>query len=309
MTRYSKMGLIFLVGILLVITGCNSQVLSSPTQTSQIQAPDLEFKFDQDIRARGKVIVPDQLKLSFPFSGIVSELMVQEGGYVQEGSLIAKLDTSSLIADIAKAEGELTVAQARLDRVMVGPHESEILQAEIAVTAVASRPSVTIAEATAQAIDLADAEARLDYLLAQPLPEDVAVAEAELKQARLNVEAARARLNLATLVAPLDGTVTNVFINAHEYTNAGQPILELSDLTELVVEVKMDDIEVARIDIGDKLLMTFDALPGIEIEGRVISIMPNEGGDGERSFIVLFELDVQPEGLRWGMSAEVVVPQ
>jgi multidrug resistance efflux pump len=166
-----------------------------------------------------------------------------------------------------------------------------------------------IAEATAQAIDLADAEARLDYLLAQPLPEDVAVAEAELKQARLNVEAARARLNLATLVAPSEGTVTKVFVNAYEYASVGNPIVQMSDLTELVVEVEMDDIEVSNVDIGDVLLVSFDSLPGIAVEGSVISISPSEARTDERNFTVLVVLDTIPEGLRWGMNAEVIIPQ
>jgi multidrug resistance efflux pump len=295
--------------IFLLLTACSNQVEDTTTPVPSTPQSQPEFEFDQDIRANGKVVILNQMNLSFPMSGKVTELAVQEGDYVQEGSLIAKLDTSSLIADIAKAEGELTVAQARLDRVLAGPHESEILQAEIAVTAVASRPILTIAEATAQAIDLADAEARLDYLLAQPLPEDVAVAEAELKQARLNVEAARARLNLATLVAPSEGTVTKVFVNAYEYASVGNPIVQMSDLTELVVEVEMDDLEASNVDIGDVLLVSFDSLPGIAVEGSVISISPSEARTDERNFTVLVVLDTIPEGLRWGMNAEVTIPQ
>ncbi|MCK5429009.1 MAG: efflux RND transporter periplasmic adaptor subunit [Anaerolineales bacterium] len=306
--KYLRYGLLVIV-LLLTVTGCESQVENSPTPLPTTQLSEPEFEFDQDIRASGKVIILNQMNLSFPISGHVLELTVQEGDYVQEGDLIAKLDTNSLIAEVARAEGALTVAQARLDRVMAGPHESEVTEAEIEVTAVASRPSLFIAEATAQAADLAVAQARLDYLLAQPLPEDIAVAQAEVKQARLNVEASRARLNLANLVAPADGTVTEVFINAHEYASVGNPIVQMSDLTQLVLEVEMDDLEITSIDLGDVLLVTFEALPGVVVEGSVISIMPNDARVGERNFTVLIVLDVIPEGIRWGMTAEVVIPQ
>lgn len=309
MTLYNKNPLFFLVVIVLVLTGCNSQVENRSTQIPPTQVPELEFEFDQDIRARGKVVILDQLNLSFPFPGHIRELLLEEGDFVREGDEIARIDTVNIIAEIAWAEGALSVAQAKLEQVMAGPHEAEIAEAEIAVTSAASRESLTIVQATAQAYDLASAQARLDFLLAQPLPEDVAVAQAEVTQARMNVEAARASFEQASLFAPADGTVTEVFINAHEYANTGNPIVQLSDLTNLNVEVEMDDLEVASIDIGKMLLVTFEALPGVEVEGRVISILPNDARDGGRNFIVLIELDVIPEGLRWGMTAEVLVPQ
>jgi multidrug resistance efflux pump len=293
---------------LLLLAGCESQLENGPTPLPTNQLSEPEFEFDQDIRASGKVVIINQMNLSFPIAGHVTELMVQEGDNVHAGDLIAKLDTNSLIAEVAMAEGELTVAKAKLDRVMAGPHEAEITEAQIALTAVASRPGLSVAVATAQAADLAAAQARLDFLLAQPLPEDVAVAEAEVKQARLNVEASRARLNLASLVAPAAGTVTKVFINAYEYASVGNPIVEISDLTELVVEFEMDDLEIANIELGDVFLVTFDSLSGVVVDGSLISIMPNEAGAGERDFIVLIGLDAIPEGLRWGMNAEVVIP-
>jgi HlyD family secretion protein len=311
MFNYRK--ILYAIFFVFLLTGCSTMAVSGPSGTNTgAPTPTViqrEWKFTQDIRARGKVVLVDQINLSFPISGHVLELLVTEGEFVQQGDEIARIDTTNLMAEASTAEGELIVAQKNLQRVMAGPHESQIVEAEIQVTAVASRGSVTMAQATQQASDLAAAQAQLDYLLAQPLPEDVAVAQAEVNRARYNVEAARSLLAQASLVAPMDGTVTEVFINVYEYAYSGQSVVQISDLTELNVEVEMDDLEIANVDIGDTLFVTFEALSGIEVEGKVVSIKPNEARNSDRDFIVLIELSEYPEGLRWGMTAEVTIPK
>lgn len=304
-----KSSIIMIVIFVSVITSCSSPVenIASPVPTPIFSAPEIDF--NQDSRARGKVVRLDHWNLSFSIPGQVVELFIEEGDVVKAGDLVAKLDSTSLITQVVQAEGELSLAQAKLARVMKGPHEAEITEAEIAITAIAARRPLNSAQSTAQVYELAAAEARLDYLSAQPFPEDVAVAQAEVEQALLNAEAAKARLKMAGLFAPTDGTVTKVFVNANEYAGAGQPIMEISDLTKLFVEVEMDDLEVASLEIGDSLIVTFEALPGIDIEGQVIRIKPSEASDSERSFVVLLDMEEIPKGLRWGMTAEVVIPQ
>jgi multidrug efflux pump subunit AcrA (membrane-fusion protein) len=299
-----------LFGVLLVLTSCvplQDSTFTPVTPNPPTPIPEPTFEFSQDIQIQGEVVVLEHLNLSFPISGPVLELSVEQGDFVQTGNLIAMLDTRQLIADINRAEGELALAQARLDRASTGPHEAEIQEAAIAVTSIASQRVWTIATATAQASDIAVAQARLDLLLAQPFPEDVAVAEAEVKQAQLNLESSQARLELATLTAPTDGTVTEVYVNAYEYASIGQPIVQISNLSEMTAQFEMDDLEVVNLKIGDTMPVTFEALPGVEAIGRVVGIMPNDRGD--RDFIVLFGLETVPEGVLWGMTAEIIIPQ
>ena len=102
--------------------------------------------------------------------------------------------------------------------------------------------------------------------------------------------------------------MTKVFIKAYEYAGTGQSIIQLSDFSSMALKVGMDDLEVVNITIGDKLLVTFDALPGIEVEGQVVSIMPNEQS-GDRNFSVVLGFETSTDALKWGMSAEVQIPQ
>jgi multidrug resistance efflux pump len=191
---------------------------------------------------------------------------------------------------------------------MAGPHESVIAETQFQATAVALQPVETITETIALESEMAAAQARLDYLLAQPLPEDIAVAQAEVTQAQLNVEAKRAQLELALLVAPTDGTVIEVLLNDHEYARVGETVVQMSNLDRLSVQTEMYDFELVGISLGDTAIISFDALPGVEIEGSVYGIVPDDSEARGGRYIVMLRLSEIPEGLRWGMTARVVIP-
>jgi len=307
MTLPKNTFLFIVVIALLILSGCIPKTSSTMTPISPTQVSEPDYKFNQDLILKGDVVTLGQLNLSFSISGHMIELFVEQGDYVQKGDLIAKLDTTTLLADIARAEGEVAVAQAYLESVSTGPQDAEIAKAAIQITAIASQRPLSAAQATAQVSDLAMAQADLDLLLDQPFPEDVALAQARLDQAQLNLEILKSRLNLASLSAPSDGTVTKVYVKAYEYANMGQPIIQVSDLSELIVQIEINDFEIKNIDIGNTYPVMFEALPEVEVEGRVLSIMPNEE-NGDKNLIALMGLETVPEGLLWGMTADVIIP-
>jgi multidrug resistance efflux pump len=280
-------------------------VLEIPTETTPAQLSNQ----GAGIRTTGKVILTDELNLSFPIAGMVVELLVEEGDYVQTNEVIARLDTAVLDFEMASALSELAVVEANLQRVKAGPNRYEIVEAENAVIAAESEPESTSAEAAARDANVAAAEARLEYSLSLPLPEDIAIAEAEVEQARASVNLTKARLDQAELLSPRNATVVNIFIDPHEYTWTGDPVIQLGDLNSLSVETEMYDFEIIHVEAGDKGLVTFEALPGREVEGIIKSIMPNETKASGGSFIVTIQLIEVPEGLQRGMTAYVVIPR
>jgi multidrug efflux pump subunit AcrA (membrane-fusion protein) len=302
-----------LIVFALLLAGCSTTVGARPAELEMIvPTPTVlndEWNPGLEIRSTGKVVLTKEYNLSFPISGQILEVLVEEGDFVQAGDTIAQLDTTAILSEIAKAEGELAVAQAKLERAMAGPHESEITEAEIQVTAIAVKTPVSRAEATAQASDLAAAQAHLAYLLDLPLPEDVALAQAEVDQAQRTVDSAKAQLKLALIVAPADGTVVRILLNAHEYARAGETVVQMSDLGRLSIQTKLYDFEIVGVNVGNTATISFDALPGVNVEGTVYSILPDENDDQGGRYTVMIRLNEIPEGLRWGMTAKVDISQ
>ncbi len=196
---------------------------------------------------------------------------------------------------------------------------SKKAQAEDAYDATVRRYNRLVSE-TGDELDVAEAEADLalakaqlraaqeDYAILEegPDPDDVAVAEARLLNAKAQLAAAEASLENLVLNAPFDATIGNIYINTGEWVTLGQPILVMADLTHLQVETTdLNEIDVARIQIGDTAIVTFDALPDVEVAGLVTRIAPKDAEGSGVNYPVLLELEEIPEGLRWGMTAFV----
>ena len=113
------------------------------------------------------------------------------------------------------------------------------------------------------------AKAREDYkIYSRPRSRGSGCGRGTLENAKANLTAAEARLDDLELMAPFDGTVTEKYIRSGEWVVPGQPILQLADLGHLRVDTTdLNEIDAARVQVGDTAVVTFDALPGVEVTG------------------------------------------
>jgi len=292
---------LIIVGLFSVSCGVLEQNELNASETYSDQRRDLR----PILNLVGFVIPSSDFYLSFPIAGQITDLYVKEGDIVHSGDLIGKLDPSTIKSEIAKAEADLAIAQANLEKSKAGTHPALIEEAESQVDAISAENPVGKAQATAQAANVKAAQARLDYLKALPLPEDVALAEAEVNQRQIALETARLRLNQTLLVAPMDGTILEVYIQKFEYAGSGQPVVRLSNLDILQIETVIEDLEIGYINLGDKATITFDALPDVQTSGEVILIQPENLDTMSGKYIVTLSLAEQPDSILWGMSANV----
>ncbi len=135
---------------------------------------------------------------------------------------------------------------------------------------------------------------------------EMQLANARLLNAEKQLGAARTTLENAELKAPIDGTVNTISIRSGEYVVPGQVVLTLADLQNLIVETTdLNEIDVARVNIGDPVEITFDALPDLVVTGRVTNIGSKSAEGSGVTYPVTVVMEEIPEGLRWGMTAFV----
>ena len=293
----------FLILILtLLISACSSDQPANPIDSGENVDPT--WQFQQQLRAAGKVILSHPIELSFPISGQIEELKVDQGDIVSVGDILVLMDTSLIQKEVAQRESDLAVAKANLARVLVGPSQAEIVQAESDLIAAESTRPLTAPQRTMQAADIAYAQAYLEYLNTLPIQEDINLAQAGIDSAERDIEAALARMEKATLKSPINGDIIEILVNTFEFAGTGQTIIILSDLNELSVVLWMDEIDAARISLGDNATVSFEALPRITVLGIVTKISPNSDVTDPRDFNVELKLLEIPKDLRWGMSAE-----
>lgn len=181
-----------------------------------------------------------------------------------------------------------------------------VLQAQIADLQyeLAARGGAPAQVAAARA-QVAQAQASLDRLLGDERSRQLA--EAQLRQAELNLELARMRLERATLIAPFDGTVAEVNIDVGQTVGASPlPAMVLADLSAFHINVGVDEIDVGKLSEGLTAVLDVDALPGASITGVVDRIAPTARENaGVASYNVTVGIDPTDAPLRAGMSAIV----
>jgi len=113
----------------------------------------------------------------------------------------------------------------------------------------------------------------------------------------------------ADLVAPFAGTVMKLDISAGEFAAPGAAVLLLADTSTWQVETTdLTELNVAEISEGSPVAVTLDAIPDLELPGRVSTIAQfGESRQGDIVYTVNVILDRQDPRLRWNMTAKVVI--
>jgi HlyD family secretion protein len=193
------------------------------------------------------------------------------------------------------AKKDYAAAQKYLNQLWAGATKNEVE---------AARANVAVAQAQA-----AQAQAQLDLIKAGATREQIAVAEAGVKQAQVAVDTAKEQLTKLRLVAPFDGTVGVVTVRQGEWVAPGQSALMLGDMATLRVETTdLSELDVARVREGQVVNVTFDALSGVALAGKVMRIAPmSTPGQSGVNYQMIVELEKLDPALRWGMTAFVDV--
>ncbi len=138
--------------------------------------------------------------------------------------------------------------------------------------------------------------------LTSPRTEKQIQAAAALEQARLSLEQARRDLADAQIVAPFDGIITAVNITAGE--TGGANAITLADVSQLHVDVLVDETEIANVRVGQAAELTLDAVQGITLTGTVARIDPvGTVSNGVVNYGVRVNLDASTAALKLDMTA------
>ena len=135
---------------------------------------------------------------------------------------------------------------------------------------------------------------------------DRSIAKANVDSAQARLDSIKAQLANSTLVSPVDGTVTAMDISVGETVTPGRAVITIANLKTFRIETTdLSEVDSPQVSIGKPAKIYIEAL-NLDTSGTVVEIaQQSETIGGDVVFKVTIELDQQPEGLRWGMSAEV----
>ncbi|MBI5876899.1 MAG: efflux RND transporter periplasmic adaptor subunit [Chloroflexi bacterium] len=152
------------------------------------------------------------------------------------------------------------------------------------------------------------ARASLDKLLSSPTPQDLAIAQSSFDQSRVAFQQAQYHLRDAQLVAPFDGTVTQLNIDNFFQVGASTAAVQISDLNTLQVTVNMAEVDISKVKQGQTVNITMDALPDrTALTGTVDQVaLVGVTTQGVVNYPVVITLKgVDPAVIKTGMTANV----
>jgi multidrug resistance efflux pump len=295
--------------------------------------------------APGAVVAPGRVEgvtqvveLAFEQAGRIAVVTVTEGQHVEQGDLLARLDSGVAEARVARAAAAVKLAQAMRDAAYNGARPEELAAAEAVARAAAAqarraaqdrarneallrhsavaRAEVDHARAGASASSAQEraARARLDALRNGTREELRRAAQAELEAAEAELEEARVLLAQTELRAPIPGVVLRREAEPGEQVATSPPtvVVAMADVSRLRVRTEVDEHDVARIAVGRRGYAEAKAFGERRFAGRVVQIMPSLGRRGvpnddplarndTRVLEAVFELDAGaqlPVGIR-----------
>ena len=152
------------------------------------------------------------------------------------------------------------------------------------------------------------AEAQLEQVKAGPRQVDIDRAQVAVEQAQLKLDEAATAHSRMRLVAPYDGIVSRVYIEAGSIGAPNVPIIELTSVASLYMLAEVDEVDIDQVKVGMPARVQLDALPNTLLDGAIDQIavlgQDNEGIVSYDVKVVLNNLDPR---VRHGMTSEAAV--
>ena len=245
------------------------------------------------IATNGKVRPVEDFEAHAPAAATVRRVLAHQGDHVQAGQLLLQLDDSEARARAAKGLASLKAAQADLHSIQTGGSHEEVLitQSEL-VKARSERDAAKRNLETLQQLQQQGAaspaeveEARTRLKLAQATVSfleqketdryshpEIAKVKAEQEEARAAYEAAEDTLRGSSVRAPRSGIVYSLPVRVGSYVNPGDLLVQVADLRSVQVVGYVDEPEIGRLASGQKVTVTWDALPGRIWQGTITRV-------------------------------------
>lgn len=259
----------------------------------------LYYYFTQDKKEGNDVIKVSgmieatEVDVGFKVAGRIVSLSVQEGDWVENKKVLAKLDDEDLRNRFELAKATLNSAQAKLSKLLAGSRPEEIREAEAVLfqaksdlenkqahyermkplfeRGVIPKDSLDNAEAGFKMAKANFQKATENYNLIKegPRKEDIEDAKAQVEQARASLKLAETQLSYTVLHSPLSGVVLVKSGEVGEVVNPGTSILTLADLENVWLKAYIPETDLGKVKWGQEVIVTTDLKPKKEYKGKI----------------------------------------
>lgn len=283
-----------------------------------------------DVQALGTIFPREQATVSATNGGQIRQMRLLKNQVVRQGEVIAQLDTRDLQAQRAEAVAALQSAQVQARSITMGAipqanaqNQRDLQDARASVAnaralydrrqALYRQGGIALRDVEASQLALITAEDNLRLVertaalrTSAIIPNDQAAARNAVTQAEQRIKTIDAQMSFAQIRAPLTGIVTDQFQFEGEYAAPGARLVNIADISEVIVKANFADTVVANLKVGEAATVIPSDLAGERMAGRV-SLISRSSDPLNRTIEVWVNLGNASGRLRAGGAAEVIV--
>jgi HlyD family secretion protein len=245
------------------------------------------------VSTNGKIEPLQNFEAHAPIATTVKRLLVKEGDHVRKGQLVLELDDADMRTQAARAQAQVKTAQADQAALKTGGTQEELLtlnaqlvkahsaldldqrnldalrrlQQEGAASPGEVRQAEDALQSAQAEVNLLEQKKKDRY--SQP---EVARIQAQAAEAQAAYDAAEDALGKSSVRAPFEGIVYSLPVKQGAFVQAGELILQEADLSHVLVRAFVDEPDIGRLQPGQKVEVTWDAIPGRTWTGSVSTV-------------------------------------
>jgi len=269
--------------IVAALAGCKgTQTAAASLPTAEVSRGNIAVR----VQATGTVEPIDTVAVKSKANGMVTELPVEVGSVIKKGDLLAQVDPRDVKNEFDQAAADDVVSSAALHQAMQNQTRTDSLFARHVITTAEHDSSKST---TAGALS-------------------------DMVNSRANLDLARQKLEDATVLATISGTVISrpatkgTIITSATSANGGTTLMTLADLSRVRFRVTIDEVEMANVRLGEQATVSVDAFPDHPFDGVVDKIEPQAVvTQGVTFFPVLVSVNNKDGLLMPGMNGEVTI--
>jgi membrane fusion protein (multidrug efflux system) len=282
--------------LLLILAGCGKKD-PAPTSAAASEAPAVRLSvlkvqpqpFTASIAVTGSLVSLARVEVKAETTGRIVKFPKEEGDRVEAGEAVIWVDDTDHKLLLAQADSAAKVAEAALER-------ARVMEAH-------SIAELERAENLVKSGGITDKDLKTARVTAQDSKAQVALAAAQLEQARVGVRTAQKRVADTAVQAPVSGEIQRKSVNVGAYIEPPTAVFTLVDNRRLELESQVAAAELAPIRPGQRVTFTVTSFPDKTFEGQVTEILPAVDAES-RSAKVRVKVDNRSGLLKAGMFAQ-----
>lgn len=241
-----------------------ANVIRERRSRTEVETGKVErFDLTQVVTASGEVRPRRYVNVGTNVSGRIVELPVKEGDTVEEGQVLARIDSERYEAGERQSRAAVAAARAELQRA-----EADLEGSRLAFERTKQMHDDKLV--SQQAYDQAEADFKMKTA-------NVEAAGRRVAQVQAQLDSTTDELNKTTVYAPMSGVVTSLPKEEGEMVIGAMSfnptvLMTVADLSVMEAEVMVDETDIRNLKVGQKAVVEADALEGLEIEGEVTEI-------------------------------------